>query len=171
MQKKNSITNNQKGFTLIEMLISIALFSIIAIAGYSSLSSFSKSSKNIQNSANKLKEIQTLTMFFDRDFSQIFNQQINFKNSKITITSIQNNKIIGVLYDFNKDKIVRIENENELVLIDNISKIKVRLLDEKNKWHSRWTTVTGKNQRYIKVIEVKFDSSFGEIIKMVMIDE
>jgi general secretion pathway protein J len=171
MQKKNSIINNQKGFTLIEMLISIALFSIIAIAGYSSLSSFSKSSKNIQNSANELEKIQTLTMFFDRDFSQIFNQQINFKNSKITITSIQNNKIIEVLYDFNKGKIVRIENENELVLIDNISKIKVRLLDEKNKWHNRWTTVTGKNQRYIKVIEVKFDTSFGEIIKMVMIDE
>lgn len=164
--------NKQLGFTLIELLIAISIFSLIAITSYTSLSNFNKSSINLQKNIKEIQSLQTLMLFLDRDFSQVYNQEIVFKDNNITIDSLQNNKIIRINYSFNEDNIVRSVDVNtkkaELTLIKNISKVKVRLLDNKNKWLLKWKKINGK---HITAIEIKFDSIFGEIIKLVMIDE
>ena len=164
--------NKQLGFTLIELLIAISIFSLIAITSYTSLSNFNKSSINLQKNIKEIQSLQTLMLFLDRDFSQVYNQEIVFKDNNITIDSLQNNKIIRIKYSFNEDNIVRSVDVNtkkaELTLIKNISKVKVRLLDNKNKWLLKWKKINGK---HITAIEIKFDSIFGEIIKLVMIDE
>lgn len=159
-----------KGFTLIEMIVAIAIFATIAVAGYTSLNNFSVSSKHIEKKIDELQQLQTFLNFIDRDFSQVFNQEIYLEKNKITIQSVQDNQITDIYYNLKSDSLIREEDEQELVLLKEISKLKVRLLDNTNKWQSKWKKDT-KKQKYIKVIEFKFDSSFGEIIKLVLIDE
>lgn len=157
-----------KGFTLIEMVIAIAIFAIIAVAGYSSLSNFNHSSKQIEKTIDSLQDLQTFLTFVDRDFSQVFNQEIYFEKNELKIQSIQDNQIIDISYNFKEDEIIRSEDETDLSILTNISKLKVRLLDDNNKWQTKWQK---NNKNYIKVIEFKFNSDFGEIIKLVLIDE
>jgi general secretion pathway protein J len=157
-----------KGFTLIEMIIAISIFAIIAVAGYSSLTNFIKSSKAIEKSMENLEELQLFLTFVERDFSQVFSQEIYLKKGELKITSIQDNQIIDIYYKIEDNSITRYESGASLLLIKDISKLQVRVLDDKNKWHTSWKK---NNTQYITVIEWTFESVFGDIKKMVLIDE
>ena len=160
--------NKNSGFTLIEMLIAISIFAIIALAGNSALINFSKYNKIVASKVEDLKELQVILRFLDRDFSQVFNGEIKFESNKISINSWQNDKLTEIIYKFNSKNITRTQDKFELTLIDDISKVSVRALNEKNKWLKKWKK---NNSGYLKALEVKFDSKFGEIIKQVLIDE
>jgi len=168
------VKNNQRGFTLIEMLIAISIFSFIAIASYYSLSNFNKSSVNLQKKMQQINNLQELMIFLDRDFSQVYDQKIILSKRVLTISSLQDGSVIEIKYRFGDTKIIReVYNEGgkkdgSLLLLDNLSKMKVRLLNNKNKWLTKWG---GSTTKYIKAIEITFDSVFGEIKKLVMIDE
>ena len=161
--------NKQLGFTLIELLIAIVIFSIIAIASYSSLSVFNKSSIHQQKQITKIQDLQTLMIFLDRDFSQIFNQELELKKNKIVIQSMQNDLVEYIYYDFSDKKITRINNNFKLVLMENIEKVKIKVLgSDSNKLISSWKK---SKKKYPKAIEIKFKSNFGNITKLILINE
>jgi general secretion pathway protein J len=156
-----------KGFTLIEMIIAISIFAIIAVAGYSSLTNFIKSSKAIEKSMENLEELQLFLTFVERDFSQVFSQEIYLEKDELKITSIQDNQLIDIHYTLKDDSIIRSQDGVRLVLLKNISKLKVRVLNNENTWQTLWKK---SNNAHITVTEWTFDSPFGEIKKLVMID-
>lgn len=162
---------HNQGFTIIEVLIAIAIFALIASSSYFSLVIISDNSK-LQNIAiDKITNLQTATLFLDRDFNQVLNQNITLEKNKIKFTSIQNNKLLNIEYIISDKKITRIDNnyKSKLTILDNIKKINIRVLDNENKWHKKWKK---DNKRYIKAIEFKWDSKeFSKIIKLVMLSE
>jgi hypothetical protein len=89
------------------------------------------------------------------------------EKDELKITSIQDNQLIDIHYTLKDDSIIRSQDGVRLVLLKNISKLKVRVLNNENTWQTLWKK---SNNAHITVTEWTFDSPFGEIKKLVMID-
>jgi prepilin-type N-terminal cleavage/methylation domain-containing protein len=162
-------TNKQQGFTLVELIIAIAIFAVIATASYDALTSFNNSKQIYSKNAKILNKLQEFSLILDRDFNQIFDNDLTLEKEVIVFKSIQNDKLLNIAYNFAKDKIRRKVDDYQETLLDELSEVKIRLLDNNNKWHTKWQK---KKDNYIKALELKFEHpNFGEITKLAILDE
>ncbi len=60
-----------KGFTLLELLVAMSIFSFMAITAYTGLSNMLTSNQAITEQEQKLKELQRTMLFLEKDFRQI----------------------------------------------------------------------------------------------------
>ncbi|MFV2059780.1 MAG: type II secretion system minor pseudopilin GspJ [Gammaproteobacteria bacterium] len=67
---------SKSGFTLLELLVAMAIFATIALISYSGLASMLNASKTIEIDATRLREIQTAVLFMQRDFLSSVNRPI-----------------------------------------------------------------------------------------------
>jgi general secretion pathway protein J len=67
----------QQGFTLLELIIAIAIFAVVSILTYSGLSSVIQTSQVTEESADKLRQLQLAMIFVRRDIMQIVPRQVN----------------------------------------------------------------------------------------------
>jgi general secretion pathway protein J len=68
------IPTHQRGFTLLEVLIAVAIFSIMAVMGYSGLSNALNVSATTQEHSARLQRLQMALLLIQRDFEQYYNQ-------------------------------------------------------------------------------------------------
>ena len=64
-------TRSQIGFTLLELLIAMVIFSFMSIMAYGALGNIFKSNEGITAQAKKLKDLKRTMMFVERDIRQI----------------------------------------------------------------------------------------------------
>ena len=74
---------NSKGFTLLELLVAISIFSLIAVAGYSGLSSLARALQSQQEGSRALAEIQWLVARLDQDIAQIIYRPTRLGNARL----------------------------------------------------------------------------------------
>jgi len=74
--RNNFFSLGSLGFTLVELLVAMAIFATIAIISYSGLASMLKTSKAVEIDAARLKEIQTTVLFMQRDLLQSVNRPV-----------------------------------------------------------------------------------------------
>ncbi len=60
-----------KGFTLLELLVAMSIFSFMSIMAYGGLSNILTSDKVLSEQEEKLKSLQRAMMFIERDFRQM----------------------------------------------------------------------------------------------------
>ena len=60
-----------KGFTLLELLVAMSIFSFMAITAYTGLSNMLTSNQAITEQEQKLKELKRTMLFLEKDFRQI----------------------------------------------------------------------------------------------------
>jgi len=63
--------NRHKGFTLLELLIAMVIFSFMSIMAYGALANVFKSNEVITEQEVNLKKLQRSMMFIERDFRQL----------------------------------------------------------------------------------------------------
>ena len=164
----------QQGFTLIELLITMAIFSVIAVISYYALSNSFKNELIQTKHSEKLFALQKTLSYIERDITQISNQNIVLINSKLEFNSLQNEQLLKLLYVFQSGQLQRLDithqnNQPTLVLINNITKTRIRALTNKDIWVTKWIK---KDNVYLKAIEIKFTHPhWGDITKLVMLDE
>ena len=66
----------QRGFTLLEILIAVAIFSLVSMATFSMLQITVKSSERFDEKANYLVELQRMQRLLQQDFSQVIARPI-----------------------------------------------------------------------------------------------
>jgi general secretion pathway protein J len=66
-----SIKKSQTGFTLLELLIAMVIFSFMSIMAYGALANIFKSNEVITEQEVKLKKLQRSMMFIERDLRQL----------------------------------------------------------------------------------------------------
>ncbi|MDH5301272.1 MAG: type II secretion system minor pseudopilin GspJ [Gammaproteobacteria bacterium] len=69
-------TAGQRGFTLLELIISLAVFSIMSVMAYSGLKIVLDSKGGTEERAKRLSSVQTAMMFMERDIEQIIDRSI-----------------------------------------------------------------------------------------------
>ncbi|VAW99042.1 hypothetical protein MNBD_GAMMA22-1414 [hydrothermal vent metagenome] len=92
---------NKSGFTLLELLIAMAIFATIAVISYSGLSSMLKTAKAVEIDANRLKEVQTAMLFMQRDLLQSVNRSVREEYGSFTKV-LQSNDQGNVLLEFTR---------------------------------------------------------------------
>ncbi len=162
----------QQGFTLVELLIAIAILSVISVISYSALSNTLKHQSSQKEHSQNLDQLQKTLLYLARDFSQTFHQEITLEGNNIQLKSVQNDTLLTLNYQFNGGTIIRQDATNpdqkaQLILLTSATQIKVRLLDNTNKWHTEWQYKNGSKE-YLIAIEIKFTHPYwGEIKKVV----
>lgn len=89
------------GFTLLELLIAMAIFATIAVISYSGLSSMMKTSKAVEIDAARLKEIQIAVLFMQRDLLQSVNRPVREQYGS-TLEALRSNDQGNVRLEFTR---------------------------------------------------------------------
>lgn len=178
MFNNNQKINQQNGFTLIELIISMLIFAIISLISYNALKTYTTNQKLSFEHFDKINALQKTSLFVKRDINQLFNQTITLNNDGLAFKSLQNDTIIDVRYLVKDDNLLREEVLGDdiikLTLIKNIKKPKFRLLNSKDKWLDKYDIKTQKKpkKQHIKAVELSFEHNYwGKIKQQVMIGE
>ena len=166
MKQEATLLNKNKGFTLIEVLVSIVILSIIAVVSTNFLQSSIDAREESSNKLQDLKEFNIASSIVRRDMRQILNVPIrdyfgnnlkgNFvadraSNSLIFTTlvnsSFSTSKVRRVEYLLIDDSLIRrqyfadnpysYEEFFETNLLDDINDIEFSYLNN-SKWYSEW---------------------------------
>ena len=164
----------RKAFTLIELMVSIAIFSLIASISYYSLSASFKSNEIQGRHSKELFQLQKTLNFLERDITQTSNQKITLDSFGLTLSSLQNDQLLTIQYSVNSNQLLRndISNTSEPIILGLLNQINapiIRVLDQENQWHIKWSF---SEEKFARAIEIKFKHPYwGDLIKLVMIDE
>ena len=158
----------QTGFTLIEMVVAIAIFAVVGVLAYGGLNRTLSSQAHIQESAEILKDLQLTFRYFERDISQLINRSIRNQYGDIQNSVIgDENKAVSfthsgwrnpanlvrshlqrVTYELSENTLTRYtwahldgaiaEEYFATDLMKGVESFSVRYLDLANQWHTRW---------------------------------
>lgn len=164
--------NRQNGFTLIEVMISMLIFAVISLISYNAMQTYATHQKLSFGHFEKINALQKMNIFIKRDMNQIFNQTIALKSNILAFESLQNDNILKIRYLAKDDNLVREEVMDDeitaLILIKNIKKFKIRLLNGKDKWLVKYD----KKNQYIKAMSLNFESDYwGKIKQLAVVGE
>jgi len=84
---------NQRGFTLIEMMIAIAIFAILSLGAYQVLQGVLRSDEISTERGNALKQLQRAMVIVERDFQQM-NARNNRSDDELTAMPLQAGKFM-----------------------------------------------------------------------------
>tara|TARA_B110000263_G_C15149462_1_gene437145 strand:- start:196 stop:702 length:507 start_codon:yes stop_codon:yes gene_type:complete len=164
----------RKAFTLIELMVTIAIFALIASMSYYSLSASFNNGVAQESHSEELFQLQKTLNFLERDITQTSNQQIVLDQSGLTIVTLQNDQLLAIKYSVNSNQLFRkdITNPSEqrvLGLLDQISSANIKILDQQSRWQSEWNR---GSMGPAKAIEIQLNHPYwGNLIKLVMLDE
>ena len=69
-------SHRESGFTLIELVVAIAVFAIMSTIAYAGLNSMVNQQTQMQSRMDKLKSLQLTLKFLERDIQQLANRPI-----------------------------------------------------------------------------------------------
>ena len=164
----------RKAFTLIELMVTIAIFALVASMSYYSLSASFNNGVVQERHSKELFKLQKTLNFLERDITQTSNQQIDLDQSGLTIVTLQNDQLHTIRYSVKSNQLFRkdITNPSEqrvLGLLDQISSANIKILDQQSRWQGEWSR---GSVGPAKAIEIQLDHPYwGNLIKLVMLDE
>ena len=164
----------RKAFTLIELMVTIAIFALVASMSYYSLSASFNNGVVQESHSEELFQLQKTLNFLERDITQTSNQQIDLDQSGLTIVTLQNDQLHTIRYSVKSNQLFRkdITNPSEqrvLGLLDQISSANIKILDQQSRWQGEWSR---GSMGPAKAIEIQLDHPYwGNLIKLVMLDE
>jgi len=188
-------THGQSGVTLLELLVVVAVFSIMSAAAYSSLQSSLKAEENFEASMQELEAVQMSLALFERDIMQLsprpirdaygdsepaivlldgqelfFTRGGNFSSLKLNRT-----ELTRVAWSLRDEQLIRstwrrldsTQGDRPLSapLLSNVSRLQIRVLDQDNVWHLDWPIAASGK---IRALELTLElADWGEIRRLV----
>lgn len=176
---------NNKGFTIIEVLVSLVILSMIAIVSSNILKSSLVTEQETSQHLNYIKELNLASNIIRRDLRQIVNvsskdfygnsmygtfissinsQSVIF-NSNVKSLSDDISPIKRIQYEFEDNKLIRkqffssnpyeSDDYTNIELINNIDDLEFTFLYEK-KWHESWPISLITSKKIPTLIKIKF---------------
>ncbi len=161
-------TNNYLGFTLIEMVVVIAIFAVVSVLAYGGLNRVLDSQEHLQESAIRLKNLQMTFRYIERDMGQIINRSVRNQygdlqhalvgdeDKAISFThsgwrnpaNLVRSRLQRISYEASENTLTRYtwaqldgtiaEEYFETELLNNVESWNMRYLDQSNQWHTTW---------------------------------
>ena len=184
----------QSGITLLELLVVIAVFSIMSAAAYSGLQNSLKAEENFSASMKDLEAVQMSLTLFQRDIMQlsprgirdafgddeaaivllngqelVFSRGGNFSSLKLDQT-----ELTRVSYSLQDEQFIRshwrhldsTQGDRPLSasLLGKVTNLQIRVLDQNNLWHLDWPI---SNNAKIRALELTIElEDWGEIRRL-----
>jgi len=161
-------TNNYLGFTLIEMVVAIAIFAVVSVLAYGGLNRVLDSQEHLQESAIRLKNLQMTFRYIERDMGQIINRSVRNQygdlqhalvgdeDKAISFThsgwrnpaNLVRSRLQRISYEVSENTLTRYtwaqldgaiaEEYFGTELLNNVESWNMRYLDQSNQWHTTW---------------------------------
>jgi general secretion pathway protein J len=91
----------QYGFTLLELLVALAVFAIMATAAYSGLQSVLRVRVAVETESRRLTELQMAFHFLERDLAQTVNRGVRDEYGQFR-PALEGNSVTGALITFTR---------------------------------------------------------------------
>lgn len=184
----------QSGITLLELLVVIAVFAVMATAAYNGLQGSLKAEENFNAAMKDLEAVQMSLTLFQRDIMQLSSRAIrdaygdeeaaivlyngrelsftrggNFSSLKLDTT-----ELVRVAYSLQDEQLVRShwrhldstqgERPLRVSLLDKVTDLQMRVLDQDNVWHRDWPISSNTT---IRALEITLElEDWGEIRRL-----
>jgi general secretion pathway protein J len=186
--------SRQSGITLLELLVVIAVFSIMSAAAYSSLQSSLKAEENFDASMEELEAVQMSLAIFQRDVMQLSQrgvrdaygdseasvilldgQQLLFtRGGNFSSMKLDQTELTRVAWSLQDEQLIRsnwpsldsAQGEQPLSapILSQVTRLQIRVLDQDKLWHRDWPLAA--NSR-IRAVEITLElEGWGEIRRL-----
>lgn len=190
-------TAKHSGVTLLELLIVIAVFSIMSAAAYSGLQNSLKAEENFSASMKDLEAVQMSLTLFQRDIMQLspravrdafgdneaaivlFNgQELSFtRGGNFSSLKLDQTELTRVSYSLQDEQFIRshwrhldsTQGDRPLSasLLSKVTNLQIRILDQNNIWHLDWPI---SDSGKIRALELTLElEDWGEIRRLLPI--
>ncbi|WP_439150286.1 prepilin-type N-terminal cleavage/methylation domain-containing protein [Sulfitobacter sp.] len=127
----------QAGLTLVEVLVALALFSLIGLAGFTMLDNILRAQSGTQGRLERLGQIDRALVVFSRDLQESDSGSVRHDETGITM----NRTGTGLLsYQVPLGVLLRSLSRRDFdqQMIDGVNSIRLRSLDSAGMWHDSW---------------------------------
>jgi len=187
-------TAKQSGITLLELLVVIAVFSILSAAAYSGLQNSLKAEENFNASMRDLEAVQMSLTLFQRDIMQLSPRAVRdafgddeaaivlFNGRELVFTrggnfsslKLDQTELTRVSYSLQDEQLIRshwrrldsTQGDRPLSasLLSKVTNLQIRVLDQNNVWHLDWPLSGNDN---IRALELTIElEDWGEIRRL-----
>jgi len=184
----------QSGMTLLELMIVVAVFSIMSAAAYSGLQNSLKAEENFSASMKDLEAVQMSLALFQRDIMQLSSRAVRdafgdnqaaivlFNGQELTFTrggnfsslKLDQTELTRVSYSLQDEQLIRshwrrldsTQGDRPLSasLLSKVTNLQIRVLDQNNVWHLDWPLSGNDN---IRALELTIElEDWGEIRRL-----
>lgn len=186
--------NRQSGITLLELLVVIAVFSIMSAAAYSSLQSSLRAEENFGEAMEELEAVQMSLAIFQRDVMQLSRRAIRDAYGDSSAAIVLRNgqelfftrggnfsalkpgqtELTRVAWSLQDEQLIRstwrsldsTQGEQPLSapLLSQVTRLQIRVLDQSNLWHQDWPLGASGG---IRAVEITLElADWGEIRRL-----
>ncbi len=129
--------SSQAGVTLVEVLVAMALFAMIGLAGFSMLDAVLRVQAGTDARLERLADIDRALIIISRDLQQKDAGPILAGDGKLSFSLHSGDKLE---YRVEADNLLRSAPRRNIEqrLLDQVSALEVRLLDTTGVWHTDW---------------------------------
>ena len=187
-------TAKQPGITLLELLVVIAVFSIMSAAAYSGLQNSLKAEENFSASMKDLEAVQMSLTLFQRDIMQLSPRAVRdafgdneaaivlFNGQELVFTrggnfsslKLDQTELTRVSYSLQDEQFIRshwrhldsTQGDQPLSasLLSKVTNLQIRVLDQNNLWHLDWPI---SDNAKIRALELTIElEDWGEIRRL-----
>lgn len=161
--------DRQAGLTLVEVLVALALFALIGLAGFSMLDNILRVRSGTEGRLERLAEIDQALTLFSRDVQQANSASFGLAEGRLSMSRVD---VGGISYLAANGALVRRISQAELDqrMVQNVRNIGFRALDTTRTWHDSWPQ---EQRRALGVapsllaVEMRLDLPEGGIIRLV----
>lgn len=180
--------------TLLELLVVIAVFSVMSAAAYSGLQNSLKAEENFEAAMKDLEAVQMSLTLFERDIMQLSPRTVRdaygdeepaivlYDGRELTFTRggnfssllLDRSDLTRISYSLLDEQFIRSywprlditpgDRPLTAALLDNVTRLQIRVLDQNNAWHLDWPISENPEIRALEItIELE---DWGEIRRL-----
>jgi general secretion pathway protein J len=163
--------NKSVGFTLIEVVVALAVFAIVGITAFSGLNAILKWQTDLEIRSDQIKSIQLTLKYLERDVNRTIDRPIrdqygdtqpSFSSDGESIMSLTysgwrnpagllRSNLQRVAYEVSENQFKRhswnrldgaiSEDAREIVLLEEVEDLEIEFLNQANAWVDRWPPI------------------------------
>ena len=159
----------EAGLTLVEVLVALALFSLIGLSGFTMLDNILRVQSGTQGRLERLGQIDRALVVFSRDLQESDSGSVRQDENGVTM----NRTGTGLLsYQARSNVFLRSLSRRNFAqqMIDGVNSIRLRSLDSVGIWHDTWPIEQTQSLGLIptlKAVELQLDLREGTISRLV----
>jgi general secretion pathway protein J len=149
----------EAGFTLIEVLVSLALFALIATAGVSVLDQVLRAQTQTEARLDRLAAVQRMMHLISRDISEAHPGSLTGDAGRISLMRQGDNGPTEIGYHLAENILSRAVNPaggtpRSIVVLPQTADLRFRFLDDRGQWHDDWQLPSQPNQPALRAVEM-----------------
>jgi general secretion pathway protein J len=137
------------GLSLIEVLVSLAIFAVIGVAGLTVLDTVARTGENTEGRLERLAEIDRSFLVIRRDLAQIAPSEVTLTDNSLSFARAHGDRTRSIAYFLEGETLVRQVKTGtgsgpvDQRLLVGVSALGWRLMDRGQRWHDAWPPNAG----------------------------